>query len=738
MSSQTSPARRARTVGRSAVAVCCSLGLAAAAAPKAAKAPQVPQARPLTEARLQAADRDAANWLLHGRDAGEQRYSPLDQINTNTIDRLGLAWQYTMRVPRGVEATPLVVDGVMLVTSAWSIVYALDARNGRELWVYDPKVPLSTVTKACCDAVNRGVAVLGSKVFVGTLDGRLVALDIKTGKPLWSQQTTDPTKAHVITSAPRVGKGLVFIGNSGGDFGARGYVSAYDAETGKMAWRFYTVPGDPAKGPDGAASDKVFELMRATWTGEWWKYGGGGTVWDSITYDPELDQLYLGVGNGSPWNRQIRSPGGGDNLFLASIVAVRPSTGEYLWHYQATPGDTWDATATQQMMLATLKIDGQDRKVLMQAPKNGFFYVIDRATGKLVSAKNLVPMARTADTPPGAPISWAYGIDMATGRPLENPEARYENGAKVAVHPVGPGAHGWQPMAMSRQTGLVYLPIQDFAMSFETDPAYVYLPLRRQMGIAPGGGLPENPVIRKRIGSAIAGRLVAWDPIAQKEVWRVQHAYSNNGGVLATAGGLVFEGLVDGSFEAYDATSGKKVWAYNVQNVAQGGPISYQINGEQYIAAAVGNGGSTNLLAGPSVPEDLPPLKGRVVAFKLGGKATLPRVTWQPLPVPKPPVIDNAEAIRPLGAKLYGAHCTGCHGISAISGNVIPDLRRSPFLQAPEAFKAMVHGAGYERGMPSFKGVLEDTDIEAIRAFVAREAELLYERKQAGNGKEAN
>ena len=688
-------------------------------------------ARPLTQQRLVAADQDRANWLLHGRDAGEQRYSPLEQVNTRTIGQLGLAWSYTMKVPRGVEATPLVVDGVMYVTSAWSIVYALDARTGKELWVYDPQMPHSTVTKACCDAVNRGVAVYGDKVFVATLDGRLVALNARTGKPVWTQQTTDKTKAHVSTGAPRVGKGLVFIGNSGGDFGARGYVSAYDAATGKMAWRFYTVPGDPAKGPDGAASDKVFQMMAATWTGEWWKYGGGGTVWDSITYDPELDQLYLGVGNGSPWNRQIRSPGGGDNLFLASIVALRPSTGEYLWHYQTTPGDTWDATATQQMMLATLKIDGTNRKVLMQAPKNGFFYVLDRTTGKLVSAKNLVPMAKTADTPKGAPISWAYGIDMATGRPLENPEARYENGTRVTVHPVGPGAHGWQPMAMSRQTGLVYLPIQDFAITYETDPDYVYQPLRRQMGVKAGAGLPEDPVIRKRVGSAIAGRLVAWDPVAQKEAWHVQHDYSNNGGVLATAGGLVFEGLTTGQFAAYDAANGSKLWSYDVQNIAMGGPISYEVGGEQYIAVAAGNGGSTYLLAGPGVPEDMPPLKGRVVVFKLGAKGQLPPVDWRPLPVPKPPVIDNAPALRARGAELYGGNCTACHGINAISGNVLPDLRRSPFLQAPAAFKAMVHGAGYERGMPDFKEILNDADVEAIQAFVAREAELLYARQQA-------
>jgi PQQ-dependent dehydrogenase (methanol/ethanol family) len=688
-----------------------------------------------TADRLLNADSDNSNWLLHGRTYSEQRFSPLDQINRVNLSKLGLAWFYDMRTPRGVEATPIVVDGVMYVTGAWSIVYALDAKTGKELWVYDPLVPRKTVIKACCDAVNRGVAVWNDKVYVGTLDGRLVALSKKDGSVVWEKMTVDPGQAYVITGAPRVAKGKVFIGNSGADLAVRGYVSAYDAETGDQQWRFYTVPGDPAKGPDGAASDSVLAEMLKTWNGEWYKYGGGGTVWDSITYDPELDQLYIGVGNGAPWNRQIRSPGGGDNWFLASVVALNPDTGHYLWHYQATPGDTWDATATQQMMLADLKIQGKTRKVLMQAPKNGFFYVIDRQTGKLIQAKNIVPMAKASDTPAGKPISWAYGIDMKTGRPLENPEARYENGSKVTVHPVGPGAHGWQPMAMSPQTGYVYLPIQDIAITYQTDKNFVYHPGRRTMGTASLGGLPEDPVTRKNIGSSMAGRLIAWDPVAQKEVWHVQHDYSNNGGVLATAGGLVFEGLVDGNFKAYDAKNGKELWTYDIQNFAQGGPISYSIDGEQYIAAAVGNGGSTFLVAGPSVPADMPPLNGRVVVFKLGATAQLPPVAWKQVPVPKPPIIESTEATRQLGAQLFGANCVGCHGISAISGNVTPDLRRSPIIQSNVAFEGMVIG-GWKKevGMPSFADVLKPNDAEAIRSYLAREADLLYEVQQTAAG----
>ena len=380
-------------------------------------------------ARIVAADDEPGNWLTHGRTYGEQRYSPLRAIDTESVKRLGLAWSYDLAMNRGAEATPLVVDGVMYVTSAWSIVHAIDARSGARLWVHDPKVDRAVGAKACCDVVNRGVAVYGGKVFVGVIDGRLVALDAATGSVAWETVTVDQSQAYTITGAPRVANGLVYIGNGGAEYGVRGYVSAYDANTGSLKWRFYTVPGDPAKGPDGAASDPVMARAAKTWTGEWWAGGGGGTAWDAIVYDPEFDQLLVGVGNGSPWNQQIRSPGGGDNLFLASIVALDAKTGAYRWHYQTTPGETWDYTATQPIMLADLTIDGRPRKVVMQAPKNGFFYVIDRTDGRLISASPFLEMLPAKDTPKGAPLAWAYAVDRATGRPIENPEARYKSGA---------------------------------------------------------------------------------------------------------------------------------------------------------------------------------------------------------------------------------------------------------------------------------------------------------------------
>jgi quinohemoprotein ethanol dehydrogenase len=671
-----------------------------------------------------------SDWPSYGRDSAEQRFSPMEDINTANVNTLGLSWSYAMRDGRGVEATPLMVGGTLYVTSAWSIVYALDAATGAEKWVFDPKVDRSIGAKSCCDAVNRGVAYADGKIFVAALDGRLIALDAKSGAQIWSTQTVDDPKSnYVITGAPRVAKGLVLIGNSGADLGVRGYMGAYDAQTGKRVWRFYTVPGDPAKGPDHAASDSIMIEAAKTWNGKYWAEGGGGTVWDSITYDEQLDRIYIGVGNGSPWNRQIRSPGGGDNWFLASIVALDRKTGHYLWHYQATPGDTWDATATQSMILATLTVDGKERHVLMQAPKNGFFYVIDRDSDKLLSANNIVPMAKTADTPKGAPISWAYGIDMKTGRPLENPEARYLDGKPIMVHPTGMGAHSWQPMAFSPQTGLAYIPAQDFASSFTHDPDYKPHPNTRASGLKSGGAIPQDAKLRASIPGRANARLIAWNPVTQSEAWHVTHDYTGNGGVLATAGGLVFQSAASGYFNAYDAATGKLLWHFDAQATAQGGPISYRIGGIQYIAIAIGNGGSAWLAGGMATPQKKGPPTGRVLVFKLGGKAIYPRVATSPGPVPKPPVIAASASTITAGGKSYAQYCAGCHGFAAISGQVTPDLRRSDAIQDRETFRAIVlDGALLANGMPRFGGVVDKDEAETIRAYLADEARFI--RKQ--------
>jgi PQQ-dependent dehydrogenase (methanol/ethanol family) len=420
-------------------------------------APQPEPAAPATPAvvdatRLVNADQDSGNWLTVGRTYSEQRFSPLDKINTQSVKQLGLAWYLDLDTHRGQEATPLVVDGVMYSTSAWSKVQAIDPASGKLLWQYDPKVAKEIGVKVCCDTVNRGVAFWNGRVYVGALDGRLIALDAKTGNEVWSVVTVDQSKGYASTGAPRVIKGKVIIGSAGAEFDARGSISAYDADTGKMIWRFYTVPGNPKEPFEGPHLEKAAK----TWTGEWWKLGGGGTVWNSMSYDPELDLLYFGTGNGLPWSGTIRNPKANDNLYLASIIAVRPDTGEYVWHYQNTPGDIWDYDSTQDVILTDLAIDGQQRKVLMQANKNGFFYVIDRTNGKLISAK------------PFGMVNWATGVDLATGRPIENPDARKTaNAKKPWIALPGPlGSHNWQSMSFSPKTGLAYIPANDIAFVF--------------------------------------------------------------------------------------------------------------------------------------------------------------------------------------------------------------------------------------------------------------------------------
>ncbi|MFP8880888.1 MAG: PQQ-dependent dehydrogenase, methanol/ethanol family, partial [Myxococcota bacterium] len=448
-------------------------------------------------ARIIAADSEPGSWLTHGRTYDEQRFSPLTAINTESVSRLGLAWSYMTGTRRGLEATPIVVDGVMYATGSWSVVYALDARTGRELWKYDPEVPKAKGRDACCDVVNRGVAVWKGRVYVGTIDGRLVALDAATGKPVWDVLTIDPNQAYTITGAPRIVKGRVIIGNGGAEFGVRGYFSAYDAATGEMLWRFFTVPANH----DGPFEHPELERAAATWSREsMWASGLGGTVWDSMAYDPELDLLYVGVGNSSVYNREVRSPGGGDNLFLASILAVRPETGRLVWHYQTTPGEHWDYTAVQHMILADLEIGGRVRKVLMQAPKNGFFYVLDRATGELLSAEKYTY------------ISWATHVDLATGRPVERPDASWSKQTAI-VSPDPGGGHNWHPMAFSPRTGWVYIPARQFAFPYTPDLRFELKPRTFNTGEDWGEMTKSFEGFEDALRTCSPTNITAWDPV---------------------------------------------------------------------------------------------------------------------------------------------------------------------------------------------------------------------------------
>lgn len=617
----------------------------------------------------------AAAWSMYGGDTAETHYSPLTQITTENVARLKLAWSGNLEAfPGQLQGTPLVVDGTIYTTGPWSVVVAVDARTGKVKWRWDPQIPHPTFKtdarglrtrlgpSLCCGPVNRGVAYHDGKVYVGTLDSRLVALDARTGRTVWSTQVASKVDDYSITSAPRIIKGKVITGISGSEFGVRGFVAAYDAQTGRQAWRFWTVPGDPSLGFENEAMERAAR----TWNGPWWKYGGGGTPWDGMAYDPELDLLYVGTGNGSPWSRELRSPGGGDNLYLCSILALRPDTGEYVWHYQTTPADNWDYASTQPIVLADLKMDGRVRKVLMQAPKNGFFYVIDRATGAFISAQ------------PFTKVTWASGVDQKTGRPIETADANYGT-TGTRLSPGSDGAHSWHAMAWHPGARLVYIPGQDTTGTYAWDPDFQHQMGRMNTGrprnrpapadaaTHPGGAAPApvTPAAPVRRGPQIVGAgggqqqgafLVAWDPLTQTEKWRLTFERPGiTGGTLATAANLLFHGSNDGSFSAYTADTGRKLWSVML---APGfaNPVTYMLDGVQYVTVATGRSGTQ--------------APGRLYTFAVDATGTMP--SMDPVPPPEDPSgINTAEAIeaefdrvglpKDPARTLVQQMCAGCH-----------------------------------------------------------------------------
>lgn len=661
------------------------------------------------DARLAQAHEDPDQWLMVGGGRDEQHFSRLTQINDSNVAELKPAWSADYDTMRGQEGEPLVVDGVMYISTAWSKVYAFDAATGKQLWMYDPKVPGQSGVRGCCDVVNRGVAFYKGSVYVGTFDGRLVAIDAATGKEAWAVNTVDQSMNYTITGAPRIVKDKVVIGNGGAEYGVRGFVTAYDAATGKQAWRFWTVPGEPGK-RDGEVSDDVLEkVARPTWFGDtYWKGGGGGTAWDSIVYDRELNRIYIGVGNGAPHSHFKRSAGKGDNLFLTSIVAIDPDTGKYLWHYQQNPGDSWDYTAVQPMILADLPIDGKVRKVILQAPKNGYFYVIDRATGKPISADAYVDGIR-----------WAKGIDPKTWRPIDVEGNRYID--KPFINSPGPpGGHNFQPMAYSPITKLVYIPTSRNSWLYKANQA----PSHEQPDVAKLGGMPKPD-----------NYLQAWDPVAKRTVWRVQADNARldvgGGGVLATAGNLVFQGRgeITGEMIAIKADDGKVLWRFNMPNAVMAAPITYRVKGEQYVAVSTGAGGPV-LFGSNTAPRERQ--VGRMVVFKLGGTATLPAA---------PPLAGAANAPKDVfpaaqvaeGGGLYAANCGRCHGMGTRASNIVPDLRRSGALTAAATWRSIViDGALTDNGMVSFRDKLTPAQAESIRAWVGTEAQKLAANQRAG------
>jgi quinohemoprotein ethanol dehydrogenase len=582
-----------------------------------ARAAVAQQSQPVNDKALLDAGKSGDEWLTNGRDYSQTRYSPLKQIDASNASRLGLAWYYdTNSLPGTLESTPVVSNGTLYVTTTWSMVFAVDAKTGAEKWRWDPNIghhnfpagskgnpnKVRTGPSLCCGPGNRGVAVYDGKVYVGTLDSKLVALDAETGKVVWTAQTAEANEDYSITGAPLIVKGMVIIGNGGAEFAVRGYVTAYDAETGKQLWRFYTVPGDPSK----PFENKAMAAAAKTWKGDWYKLGGGGSPWDAFAYDPKMDLLYLGTANGGPWVSKFRSQGG-DNLYLCSVIALKPETGKFVWYFQTTPNDEWDYDAVQNLTIADLKIDGKMRHVILQAPKNGFFYVLDRKNGKFISGKPFVK------------VTWATGLDPKTGRPMEAPDVRYDE-HPVTVWPGPAGGHSWSAMAFNPDTGLVYIPALD--SSFHYISAKEFKPelgeynwgivfgiptTQSTTGAPPPPPPPPNPP---------AGYLTAWDPTTQTERWRAKSMGA--GGTVTTAGNLVFTASRDGEFVAFSADKGEKLWS---QKLVAGfaNPITYMIDGKQYVSVLAGRGG-----------------KGRVYTFALDATTPIPAVPVTP-PMPGPP-----------------------------------------------------------------------------------------------------
>lgn len=718
------------TLAAAALLVACSPASdnpPANSAPDASALPPVvvPYSAAVNAQRIIDTDQEPGAWMTVGRDYGEQRFSPLTQINTENVGELSLAWYADIDTSRMQEATPVVVDGAMYVSTAWSHVKAYDVRTGRPLWAYDPAVDPAKGVDACCDVVNRGVAVWEGKVFVGTIDGRLIALDSRTGEEVWSQMTVDESLPYTITGAPRIVKGQVIIGNGGAEYGVRGYITAYDAHTGEQKWRYYTVPGNPA---DGFEQPEL-AMAAETWNGEWWRLGGGGTVWDGMAYDPDLNLLYIGVGNGSPWNQSLRSPGGGDNLFLSSIVALNPDDGSYRWHYQTTPGETWDYTATAHIMVATLEIDGQPRRVVMQAPKNGFFYVMDAATGQLITAEKFVP------------ATWASHIDLETDRPVEIPEARYnETSIPMIVSPGPQGGHNWHPMSFSHNTQLVYMPATEQFMGYVAETDFV----TSQRGWNTGTDFAAGGALVMAAGENAPKRsayLLAWDPVAQREVWRVPKVVTTDAaGVLSTAGGLVFQGNASGEFNAYRDTTGELLWSAPTQAMTVAAPMTYTVDGEQYVAVLVGGRALPTEGAGAiGSTTRASTNNSRMLVFKRGGTARLPTEISQEVTeadeLNPPPLTADFETVA-QGEQIYGRFCSVCHGPAAVSASreTFPDLRYSQRLYSQEMFDSVVLGGELESGgMVSFEGTLQPSDPDAIRHYIISRANA---DKEAGGAQQ--
>ncbi len=684
---------------------------AAASANAAASPDSAGPAANVTAKRLDNAAREPGQWMTYGGTYSEQRFSRLKQINASNVSRLGVKWFADYETNQDQHGSPLYIDGVIYVSTARNVLYAFDGKTGKQLWKYDPMIHGERI-RYNVGLVNRGIAAWRGKIYMGTLDSRLVAVDAKTGKEVWSTDTVpeslglgDMGNHYSITMAPRAAKGKVFIGGSGGEFGVRGWIAAYDAETGKEVWRFWTVPGNPAKGFESPALARAAQ----TWSGEWWKGGGGGTVWDSAVYDPVTDLLYFGTGNATPWNPRVREPQTDDDLYTASIVAVNPDTGAYVWHYQETPSDAWDYDAVSPMMTADIAIGGKRRHVILQPSKNGFFYVLDAATGKLISAD------------PFTVENWATGVDMETGRPIVVPAARYGT-EPWDLAPGVQGGHSWHPNAYSPLTGLVYIPAWEsyFTMASPAPGSRLGPPGGFSLGVAMGVRVPPGK-LKPYDRHGVSGRLEAWDPVARKVVWETP-PFDNGrptSGVLATAGNLVFMGDGGGKvLSAYDAKTGAKLWSFDAKTAIYAAPISYELGGVQYIAASVGGAAQGGYFA---------PTNARMLVFALGGHVVLPEPPPYTPPQLNPPPSTASAAVIAHGSEVYSQYCSICHGVNGRQARTsFPNLTVTPLLWTQDGFDAVVlQGARADKGMGSFAKDLKPEDTVAVRDFLISRANAI-------------
>jgi len=710
----------------------------------AAQSPARPEPGRIDQQQVLESQGKPGNWLHGGRDYGQSHYSPLTQINRGTVTRLGYAWHLDLPMEHGYEATPLMADGVLYGSGPQGIAFAVDAASGELQWQFDPDIDPQFMRKVCCGVVNRGVALSGDRLFVGALDGYLYALDRHDGSVLWRVDTfTDRGRGYTITGAPYIANDLVIIGNAGAEFDARGYFTAYDAETGEQRWRFFTVPDNP----EGPWEHPELAAAAPSWDPDsLWQVGLGGTVWDGMAFDPNLNLLYVGTGNAAPYPRKLRSPKGGDNLYLASILAINPDSGRLVWHYQTTPGDNWDYTATQKMILTELEIEGRTRRVLMQAPKNGFFYVLDRETGELLSAE------------PYASVNWASHVDQVTGRPVETSQAEYYYHPKL-IFPGPQGAHNWQPMSYSPDTGLVYIPVKE-AGAIWTLPEE---PFEYQRGglnshsqyifTTPGEwGLdsalaktlpPFEELAAGQPDTTIRGFLRAWDPVAQRLVWQQEtsgpwvgnmNAFWNGGGLLSTGGGLVFQGRGTGDLVALDAASGATLHSIAVGASMMAAPMTYSIEGVQYVAILTGIGGGNGNDYVPGMAAYTYGNQGRLVAFRLdGGEVPLRPViarTEAGLVQPPVPRRGTPEQIA-AGASHYLRNCAKCHSNIDGRGSGIPDLRLMDAATHAAFADILLQGTLVAKGMGNFSDLLQPSEVDDLHSYLIDEAWRLYEQRSA-------